>query len=424
MGLSRAILRNQPLLDSSLVNMHRRPRVVIVGGGFGGLTTAVQLGRRIGPSIDILLIDRADSMVYTPWLYRVPAESFEELPTERNCHLSYEALLRPFPHVEIRRGEVTQVQLEEQYIVVDANQAIKYDYLVFSPGSEIHTFGTPGALEYGIALKRQEDICRVRDACLHYIRRSELSRIVIIGGGATGVEIACDLADSKAVQENRVDITVIDGNPKPLYRFGEKVANAATRRFAKLGIHFQKNSLVKRVEESKVVFQEKGSEAERSLQHDLVLWCAGVKPARLTQILSVRKTERGRIAVNESLQAEGHANVFVLGDAAGFHDTKKEMEVPPTAWAASDQAMIVAKNIVHHLKGRKLAKYRPPKYYPGIVALGHSFAAGGGAGLFVKGRLGMFVKEIIAFKYFLSIMPPRDAWKAYRGKEYDCAVCK
>jgi NADH dehydrogenase len=402
----------------------KRPRIVIVGGGFGGLTAAVQLGRRLGPSIDILLIDKNESMVYTPWLYRVPAESFEDLPKSRGCHLSYDHLFHRFKHIEFRQGEVTQVQLEEQYVVVDTDQTVKYDYLVFAPGSEIHTFGTPGALEYGIALKRQEDICRVRDTCLEHIRSRETSRIVIIGAGATGTEIACDLADSQSVRENRVDITVVDGNPKPLYRFGRKLAQTAERRFEKLGIHFQKNSLVKRVDGSYVLFQEKDSEKEQSLQHDLVLWCAGVKPSRLTQTLSVEKTERGRIAMQPTLQSASHANVFVLGDAAGVYDARKEMEVPPTAWAASDQAMVVAKNIIHHLKGRKLIQYHPPKYYPGIVALGHHYAAGGGGGVFLKGRLALFVKELIALKYFISIMSFFEAWSAYHNKEHSCSVCK
>lgn len=408
----------------------KKRRVVILGGGFGGLTTALALARRSKNQFHIVLIDREDQHLYTPWLYKVPADALlrSGKVRHRDCHFMFKEIIERFNGViEFRKAEVRGLNRKTRHVLLDAGKTVQYDYLVFALGAEPNFYGIPGMKDAALLLQSVDSVREVYKqfgAITCNATSEKPAEIVVVGGGATGTEAGFELAHviRKKRLGDRVHLRIVNAGPMLLERFNPYVQNVCMKRARNLGVHVHSHSRVTAVKNGQVYIQSGKDQSEQRFNVDLLLWGGGGKPSHVAAKTGLHIDERGRISVDGSLAVHGEEGVFALGDSAAIFDEQKEQFVPPTAWAATDQGVIVARNIIGHDLGHPMTKYIPPVFYPGVTALGGPVAAGGASGINVKGFLGYMVKVLIHLKYFLSILPPVKAVQSWVTRRLTCDI--
>lgn len=397
-------------------------RIVILGGGFGGLLTAIKLAKS-KVKAHVILIDKSPEHLYTPWLYKVPADIENQAGEHRTCAFRFKNLLERFSdRIEFRQQAVDYIKSEEKTVHLENGNSLKYDILVIGLGSQPNYFALHKAEEMSHTLSSPDGVREMYAECQKLFEgcaAGSPQHIVIVGGGATGVETACELGYMRKKKGlKNLHISLVDANTKLLARFHPVAQKVAVKRAGDLGLDLHLGCLASEITENQVKL--KTASGEEVLNFDLLLWGAGVKPSKAVEKMNLEKTERGRIAVLPTLQTRNNKDIFVIGDNAGFYDEFNEMELPPTAWAAVDQAPELVKNIKRALKGQTLKPYSAPKYYPGVVALGGHVAAGSAYRLPLKGLPGYMLKELIHLHYFLEIFDVMTAFRVWYKKEYLC----
>jgi NADH:quinone reductase (non-electrogenic) len=303
-----------------------RPRVVIAGAGFGGLTCARALK---GAPVDVLLVDRNNYHLFTPLLYQVASALLDPGEIARPVR----QLIRPLRNADFRQAEVTGVDFDGRRLLTD-HGPIDYDYLVLATGAQSDYFGNPALAEHTLGLKRLDEGLAVRN---HILTRFEASRwaadpatrrrlltFAVVGGGPTGVEMAgaiSELArlvlrkDYRDLDINEVRVVLIEAAPYVLGAFVPSLREAAHKSLLKKGIEVMLGARVEAVTESGVRLAG-GEEVGAST----VIWTAGVRASDLGQAAGVQLARQSRIKVDRTLQVPGHPVVFVIGDLAGADD--------------------------------------------------------------------------------------------------------
>ena len=350
----------------------REPRIVVVGAGFGGLWAVRKL---VSHGLGVTLIDRNNYHTFFPLLYQVAAAELG--PSE----IAYpiRSLFRANPLVECRRADVQDIDLGARIVEADG-VGVRYDYLVIAPGSVPNYFGVEGAAHHAFPLRTMDDAVPLRYHVLDCFERAaqttdplarrSLLRFVIVGGGATGVEYAGALAeliygpllkDFGDIAREDVEIRLLEGGERLLTGMPRPLQEYARVRLEQRGVRVLTGSLVVRVARDHVVSRDSDgalrpdaagveeTDPDRTATHTVV-WAAGVQgdPAVARWGLPVRAD--GRVALERTLQVQGHPEVFVVGDLAYVEAEGREL--PQVAQVALQQGTVAADNVARMIAGR------------------------------------------------------------------------
>ncbi len=406
----------------------QRHRIVIVGGGAGGLELATRLGDTLGRrgQADITLIDRGRTHVWKPKLHEIAAGSMDMAAHE----VGYLAQSH-WHHFRYRAGAMVgldrvrrQVQVapyvDETGELVTPARAIGYDTLVIAIGSQSHDFGTPGVAQHAMKLESSADAlrfhARVVNACIRAHAqetplRPEQLHVAIIGAGATGVELAAELHRTtrqmvaygldQVDADKDIQVSVIEAAPRVLPALPPRLSKATEALLRKIGVQVHTDAKVAEVLAGGVRLAD-----GRLLPAELVVWAAGVKaPDFLKDIGGLETNRINQLVVRPTLQTSRDDNIFAIGDCAACAwpeaNNGQGGWVPPRAQAAHQQASHMAGQIKRRLAGKPLTPWRY-RDFGSLVSLGEYSTVGNMMGGLVGGSLmveGLFAKLMYVSLY-------------------------
>ena len=346
-----------------------RKRIPILGGGFAGLTVAMELEKKLGrdPSVEITLINRENFFLFTPMLHEV-ATSDLDLATIVN---PTRKMLRC---VNFLAGEVDQIDIDQRRVVVshgfDHHQhTLGFDYLVLGLGSVTNLYGIPGLQEHALTMKTLGDAMRLRNHLIAHLEEADsdcrkvkepLLTFVVAGGGFAGVETVAGINDfvRAAIQsyphlaEDMMRIVLVHSGPVILPELDEKLGAYAQRRLAERNVEFLLNTKVVEFSSGTVRLSD-----GTAIQTNTLVWTAGTSPNPLLETIPCAK-EHGRLHVTESLEVQARPGVWALGDCSAAVDRRTGRFYPPTAQHAMRQGKIVAHNIIAAVSGTQKKRFR------------------------------------------------------------------
>ena len=341
-----------------------RPRIVIVGGGFGGLSAAKSL-KRI--DADVTLIDRTNYHLFQPMLYQVATASLA--PSDITAPIRF--VLRRQKNVTVLLAEVTGIDVTKKSVRIDSpSQEIPYDFLILASGTRHSYFGHADWEAVAPGLKGIEDASEVRRRFLLAFERAERAvetseqdaymTFVIVGGGPTGVELSGALPpiarkalypDFRRIDTRRTRVILLEGGPRILPSFPPKLSDVAAASLHEIGVEVRTNSIVTHIDAEYVHIGDERIPART------VFWAAGNEASPLGRMLGVPVDPSGKVLVREDLSIPGHQEVFVAGDLA--HVVREDgRPVPGVCPAANQEGAAAAKNIIHILRRQPTRPFR------------------------------------------------------------------
>src|SRR6201981_64265 len=347
----------------------RTPRVVIVGGGFGGLAAAKALGKA---PVEVILIDRTNHHVFAPLLYQVATSVLA--PSQMSSPLR--EVLRRHKNTTVIMGEVTGVdKVQRRVFVKDAdreNVPVSYDYLVLATGVRPSYFGHNEFEKFAPSLKTLADAVAIRTRILSASKQTEaeenvdlhrdLLTFVLVGAGPTGVELAAALAifvrSSLRSEFRRIDptsarIVLLDGARKVLGTFAPSLSEAAEFHLQKLGVEVHLGHNVEKIDREGVIV------AGERIASKTVIWTAGVTSSPAGKWLGTETDRAGRVRIKNDLSVPGNPEIFVVGDTASLDQDGRPLG--GVAQVAMQQGHYAGKLIRRHLAGKKAPK--PFRYF-------------------------------------------------------------
>lgn len=393
-------------------------QIVVVGGGAGGLELVVKLARKLGKKEDcrIVLIDKNSSHIWKPLLHEVATGSLDSYHDET----SYRMLARK-NRFDFMLGQVTQVDTGNQTVGIAAeldeegNELIEarqlpYDDLVLSPGSLSNDFGTSGVAEHCIKLDSREQAEKFHQNYLKQLHRVSASNddtaqlnVVIVGGGATGVELAADLHNVagrlqdygfESFSQDRLKVSVIEAGPMLLPRLPERIGVSVKRELQRINVNVLTDTKIDSAEDLALITSE-GSR----IPADVSVWAAGVRAPAFLADSGLPCDSIGRVKVNPDLSIEGFENIFAAGDCCSC-PTADGGTVPPRAQSAHQMASIVAHNIVARYRHKSLKEFEY-KDFGSLISLSRFSTIGNLMGNLVRGTV--FVEGWLARMAYLSL---------------------
>ncbi|WP_338441027.1 NAD(P)/FAD-dependent oxidoreductase [Synechococcus elongatus IITB4] len=361
--------------------------ICILGGGFGGLYTALALAQQSWQGVTrpaIHLIDRSDRFVFLPLLYELitgELQAWEVAPRYRD-------LLANTP-IQFHRGVVSEVDLQQQRVVLESGQVFEFGQLVLALGGETPRDLAPGAETYALPFRSLEDAIALNAQLSELERQPDRQvRIAVVGAGPSGVELACKLADRLG---DRAWIRLIELGEDILRNSPEFNREAAERALQQRQILLDLKTGVAAVEADAIVLQ-RGDQTERLSNIDLVLWTVGNRVPAAVAALDLPKNARGQLQTQLTLQINGYDNLFALGDLAEL-PTVDGKAIPATAQAAFQQASCLAANLVAQRRDQPLADFQYQALGE-MLALGSGNATLTGLGLTLEGPLAAVARRL------------------------------
>ncbi|MDP3947537.1 MAG: FAD-dependent oxidoreductase [bacterium] len=426
--------------------MHKQPlrTIIILGVGFGGLRAATKIAKKLQrldllDRYEVVLIDRNDYHTYTPTLYEIATtskETADAIKLKSIVAFPVSALIAGLP-IRFIKAEVELLDLKEGDVHLSNGQKLVFDCLVFALGSETNFFDIPGLKEHALDLKTFAGALKIRDALTKRPAGPHTKtfgvgaggapaspssqggplRVVIGGGGSTGVELgaeilewACETKEKKACLTT---VTIIEVGPSILGGFDPRVVRAVETRLEKLGVAIETGETIESVATKEIQLK-----SGRRIPYDVLVWAGGVRASRTLSAMPLKREKRGRIEVGETLEClpetpdlKLHGEIYGLGDAICFYDPATKRPMPGVARAAIIQADIVAHNAIEDIKAtegisRKIRhKVYRPMNYPYIIPVGGKYAVAKFGPVIIKGFMGWVLKGLVEFYYLKSIMP-------------------
>jgi NADH dehydrogenase len=383
--------------------------IIIVGGGAGGLELASKLGRRLGRD-KVILVDNRLYHIWKPSLHEVAAgtldmnqEGLSYSMLAHDNHFTF--VFGTFTALDIANNEITVAAFEASPgEIVIPERKLRFSKLCIAVGSTSNHFNTPGAIEHTISLNSAEDAEKFRIQMLKQMTLVELKKesepnaqvnVVIIGGGATGVELAAELREASNAYisygfhrldpKRDVRITLLEGSPRILAPLPEHVSNAASRLLKERQIDIIPGCRVAQVEPRQVI-----DNTGKSYPADICVWAAGIKAPVFLSTLGLPTNRLGQLEVTDRLNVQGLEHIYAFGDCAACV-TEDGKQVPPRAQAAHQQSDYLYTVFTRQARGQSLPA-KPYRYrdYGSLVSLGTQSSVGnlmGSAGLvwFVEG---------------------------------------
>ncbi len=413
----------------------QKTQIVVVGGGAGGLELVRKLGSHYGrTSHDIILVDRNLTHIWKPLLHEVAAGSLDANLDEvgygghavrwgyRFFNGSIESIDRT------ARVMTTAPLLDENGAEIIGRHSIRYDYLVLAMGGISNDFGVPGVREHAMFLEDRPQADRFRqkllNACLrtnhaHQTGDTEACvRISIVGGGATGVELAAELYNAaKALRhyglevfdENKLEVSLIEAGPRILPALDEAIAASAKFELEKQGVRVLDNTQVVRLAE-RAVHTGNGT----IIDADLIVWAAGVKGADEIETMGdLDLTQGNQIIVRPTLQTKSDDRIYALGDCASCMLPGRDRPIPPRAQSAHQMASLVFRNLVRVQAG-KLPKDFVYQDHGSLVSLSRFSTVGNLMGNLVGGRMrveGWMARMVYTSLYRMHLIAIHGWWR-------------
>ena len=382
-----------------------RPRVIIIGGGFGGIAAARALKRA---NVDITLIDRTNHFIFQPLLYQVATAALA--PSDITAPIRW--ILRRQRNTEVLLAEARDIDTERRVVRVDDNmRELPYDYLILAPGARHHYFGRDDWEPYAPGLKAIEDASEIRRRFLLAYERAEKTEdererdeyltFVIVGGGPTGVELSGAIpfiakkalhSEFRRVDTRRTRVILVEAGPRILPSFPAELAEHAARDLADLGVEVRVNSMVTGVDAEGVTV---GTEKIRART---AFWAAGNKASPLGKFLGAPLDNAGRVRVNEDLSVPGHPEIFAIGDLATLAQDGRT--VPWVCPAANQEGAFAAKSIIRDTRHQPRKKFH---YFNkgDLATIGRSRAIADFGRVRFTGRLAWFLWLFVHIMYLV-----------------------
>ena len=401
--------------------------VVVLGAGFGGLRTAMDVAEGLQKmkldAYEVVLIDRNDCHLFTPLLYKLAAAPETKRDT---CTYDTSSLIKDFP-IRFVQTEIASLDLPSGTIHLKASESIHADYLVIALGSETNYFGIPGLNENALQLKTEEHAMQIRDALTKVFAKSDHINIVAGGAGPNGIELAGEIriwAD-RAELENpnlRVSVSIIEAMPNILPGLDPKAAAHALLRLEKLGVEVKTNAKITAVSTNEIAI-----DGADKIPFDVFIWTGGIKTPDMITATPLEKELRGKpLAKSDMVCASGTPDlklapmVYGLGDSVCFMNPKTGKPVPAVARAAILEGGIAAHNILEEIKRSESPTYNLrlmtyyPSNYPYVIPIGENWAVAKFGPIVFWGWLGAMFEKLVAIHYLISIMPfgkAMEIWK-------------
>jgi NADH:quinone reductase (non-electrogenic) len=392
----------------------QRWRVVIVGGGFGGLRAAQAL--RSAP-VDVTLIDRRNHHLFQPLLYQVATGSL----APGQIAAPIRAVLSRQKNARVLLGEVLDVDADAKRVVLADGASFEYDSLIVAAGSQTSYYGHDGWREWAPGMKSIEEATDIRHKILYAfevaerladpVQRRAWLRFVIVGAGPTGVELAGAIGeiarqtlrhDFRSIRPEDAEILLVDGAPRMLMTFPEDLADKAARSLARLGVRVKTGVMVKAIDHDGVTVESHAG-SDR-LESKTVIWAGGVTAPPLGRTLASRtkaETDRGgRIKVNPDLTIPNYPDIYVVGDLA-LASGSKGKPLPGVAQVAMQGGTYAAKAIVRKVEGR--TPLPPFRYFDKgeLAVIGRASAVANAFGLHLSGLPAWLIWAFIHLMYLV-----------------------
>ena len=387
-----------------------KQKVIIIGGGFAGISAAKGLG---STNFDVLVIDKSNHHLFQPLLYQVASAAL----SPGDIATPIREILSNYKNIEVIQSTVHLINKEKKYLEVENNQRYYFDYLVVAVGSKPQYYQNPQWREFAPGLKTLNDALKIRNQVLSSFEKAEkldsshdrepLLNFVVIGGGPTGVELAGAFAeiakktlinDFRRIKSADAKVYLIEGSERILSSFHASLSKDAEKYLLDLGVIILKGNNVEQIDRKGIIVS-----GEKIVTNNIV-WAAGNRVTSLLKQLGKGQDQMGRVKVDKYLSISHLRNIFVLGDAAYF-EGENEIPLPSLAPVASQQGKYIAKLI----RGKTQKSFR---YFDkgSMATIGRTKAIAEFNGIRIKGLIAWFAW---CFIHILFLINFRNRFKVF-----------
>lgn len=383
------------------------PKILILGAGYGGLTTALQLQRELKyKEADITLVNRHNYHYFTTHLHQSAAGTVNSINTKVELNKLLDTDL-----INFIKADVKKIDLNSKSVMLNNGAKLSYDILVIGLGSEIETFGIKGLKEHAFFIRSMNTVRLLREHIDYMFAKYKVEAqdpkyltFVVGGAGFTGIEFVGELADRIPslckqfdIKEEDVKIINIEASSSPLPGFDPKLVEYAIDVLKDKGVNFIMNTPIKECNSEGIILTD-----DQQIASKTIIWTGGVRGNKLIEDLGVENS-RGRIKVDEYLRLPEHDDVFVIGDCSiMFDDSGKPF--PPTAQMATQQGIYVAKQLVTYIRNEEIPIDKFHFKYRGTIAsLGRDVGIGKIGKYKLAGHTASLLKNFIDNRYLYSI---------------------
>jgi len=400
-------------------------RLVVVGGGAGGLELVVRLARKYKrrPNISVTLVDRNPTHIWKPLLHEIATGSLNGNHDEASYLMlakkhRFSFVLGSVDHIDTTANQLRLEAIDDANgdLLVGERQ-LDYDQLVLSVGSVCNDFGTPGVMHHSLLLDTRQQAERFHSrfiAQLHRINATksnsddvdnaaESLSLIIVGAGATGVELAADLFNVakqlpaygfESFSGEKLKVKLVEAGPRILPALPERIGKSVTTELQKIGVEVLQNTRVSEVGENHIKTAD-----GITLDANLVVWAAGIQAPSFLANSELPVDRIGRVEVHPTLQVNGLDNVFAIGDCCACPMEDGSM-VPPRAQSAHQMASLAARNIIKHLEGKPLKAFKY-KDFGSLISLSEFSTVGNLMGNLMRGTV--FIEGWLARLFYLAL---------------------
>lgn len=339
-----------------------RKHVVIVGGGFGGISAAKQLKKA---NVNITIIDKTNHHLFQPLLYQVATAAL----SPGDIAVPIRAILGQRKGLKVLLGKVTNVNKHDNFVELESGRQINFDYLVLAPGAQYNYFGNDDWEHHAPGLKSIGDALQVRERILLSLEKAEqlddpklrepYLTYVVVGGGPTGVEMAGAIGeivkrnmmrDYNTFSKNETRIFLVEAGPKILNGYPDSLSERARETLEDMGVRVLLNTPVTEIDKGEVSF------SEGTIETPNIIWAAGVAASPLLSSLDTEQDRSGRVKVKDDLSISDNDNIFVIGDATHKTD-EDDNPLPALAPVAIQQGQFVGKLIRNEINNSKRSNF-------------------------------------------------------------------
>jgi NADH dehydrogenase len=342
----------------------RRPRVVILGGGFGGVGAAQKLGKS---DVDVVLVDKHDYHTFQPLLYQVATGLLEEVAVGHPLR----DLFHKQPNLRVHQDAVTEIDLDARKVRFEELDEHEYDFLVLALGAEVNFFGVEGAEQVAFPLYTLSDAARLKNHVLNIWEQTDRSpmlaedgslNVVVVGGGPTGIETAGAMAelyngifrkDYPDLPHEQARITLVEAGPEIFPMFKPDIRAYTERALDERGVELMTGEVVESIEPTRVTLK-----SGTVLRAYTLVWGAGLQGNALVRSLGLELEKGNRIGVDTELAVPGHPDVYAVGDVAAITDEKTSQVLPQLGSVALQSGEHAGETIARRVAGKKTAPFK------------------------------------------------------------------
>ena len=344
----------------------RRPRVLVLGGGFAGIGAAQKLKKS---DVEVLVVDKHDYHTFQPLLYQVATGLLEQPAVGHPIR----DLFHGQDNARVHQDQITAIDLDARQVTFGELDPLSYDYLVLSLGAEVNFFGVEGAADHAFPLYTLADAVRLKDHVLRAWEEADRKpeviedgalNVVVVGGGPTGIETAGALAelyngvfrkDYPDVAADQAKITLVEAGPELFPMFKEDIRDYTEKALAKRGVEVMTGEVVESITPRRITLK-----SGTQLPAHTLVWGAGLQGNALVQSLGLELERGNRIGVDSELRIPAHPEVYAVGDVAAITDQKTNQVLPQLGSVALQSGEHAGKTIAERLAGKetKPFKYR------------------------------------------------------------------